>query len=138
MLVPAFSPFPKMFATIPKTDFNFLVIFILSSASALNLYQSKIFSFGKGLWRKEKSFENIVGKGENAGTQHFLLFKHCFQPIKRQISQFELYLICHLKVLSFWASRHFMLFGKRLLDATEYLTLFLTTKIWTCPNSKHW
>ena len=23
--------------------------------------------------------ENIVGKGENAGYQHFLLFPHCFQ-----------------------------------------------------------
>ena len=24
------------------------------------------------------SVENIVGKGENAGYQHFLLFLHCF------------------------------------------------------------
>ena len=24
-------------------------------------------------------FENIVGKGENAGNQHFLLFPQCFQ-----------------------------------------------------------
>ena len=24
-----------------------------------------------------KGFENIVGKGENAGSQHFLLFQHC-------------------------------------------------------------
>ena len=23
--------------------------------------------------------ENIVGKGENAGIQHFLFFSHCFQ-----------------------------------------------------------
>ena len=23
-------------------------------------------------------FETIVGKGENVGTQHFLLFQHCF------------------------------------------------------------
>ena len=27
---------------------------------------------------KEKSFENIFGKGENAGNQHFLLFPQCF------------------------------------------------------------
>ena len=27
---------------------------------------------------KEKGFENIVGKGENAGNQHFLLFPQCF------------------------------------------------------------
>ena len=25
--------------------------------------------------------ENIVGKGENAGYQHFLLFLHCFQKV---------------------------------------------------------
>ena len=24
-------------------------------------------------------FENIMGKGENAGYQHFLLFPQCFQ-----------------------------------------------------------
>ena len=30
---------------------------------------------------KRKSFENIVGKGENAGDQHFLLFPQCLLPI---------------------------------------------------------
>ena len=25
--------------------------------------------------------ENILGKGENAGYQHFLLFPHCFQKL---------------------------------------------------------
>ena len=28
--------------------------------------------------------ENIVGKGTNAGFQHFLIFRHCFQVIHRQ------------------------------------------------------
>ena len=32
-----------------KTHFNFLIIFILSSANAFNLDQSKILSFGKEL-----------------------------------------------------------------------------------------
>ena len=27
---------------------------------------------------QKKPFENIVGKGENAGNQHFLLFPQCF------------------------------------------------------------
>ena len=27
---------------------------------------------------KKKAFENIVGKGENAGYLHFLLFPNCF------------------------------------------------------------
>ena len=31
---------------------------------------------------KLRAFENIVGKGENAGNQHFLLFPQCFpKPI---------------------------------------------------------
>ena len=46
---PAFSPFPTMFPTFPKTNFNFSFTFILSSANAFNLDQSKILSFGKGL-----------------------------------------------------------------------------------------
>ena len=30
--------------------------------------------------------ENIVGKEENAGNQHFLLFPQCFLPFKCKIS----------------------------------------------------
>ena len=28
--------------------------------------------------------ENIVGTGENAGCQHFLLFPQCFLPFQKQ------------------------------------------------------
>ena len=38
-----------MFSTLPETNFNVSVRFILSSASALNLDQSKNLSFGKKL-----------------------------------------------------------------------------------------
>ena len=38
-----------MFSTLPNTNFNFLVTFILSSAKALNLDQSKTLLFGKEL-----------------------------------------------------------------------------------------
>ena len=38
-----------------------------------------------------KAFENIVGKGENAGNQHFLLFPQCFLTFPKQISSFELH-----------------------------------------------
>ena len=31
----------------------------------------------------KKPLENIVGKGENAGNQHFLLFPQCFLPYQR-------------------------------------------------------
>ena len=33
----------------------------------------------------EKTFENIVGKEENAGNQHFLLFQQSFLPDIRPI-----------------------------------------------------
>ena len=33
---------------------------------------------------KKKPFENIAGKGENAGYQHFLLFPQCFLPIPKK------------------------------------------------------
>ena len=29
---------------------------------------------------KTRAFEKIVGKGENAGNQHFILFPQCFLP----------------------------------------------------------
>ena len=32
--------------------------------------------------------ENIVGKGENAGTQHLLRFPQCFLPCPKEISIF--------------------------------------------------
>ena len=32
----------------------------------------------------KRPFENIVGKGENAGNRHFLLFPQCFQHYHRQ------------------------------------------------------
>ena len=35
---------------------------------------------------RKKPFENIVGKGENAGNQHFLLFPQCFLPNSGQKS----------------------------------------------------
>ena len=56
---------------------------------------------------KHKAFENIAGKGENAGNQHFLLFLQCFIPVPNQISIFHLYLFCCLQILSIWTSLRF-------------------------------
>ena len=33
----------------------------------------------------ERPFENIAGKGGNAGNQHFLLFPQSFIPYERQV-----------------------------------------------------
>ena len=49
MLVISISPFPVMFSTLPKTNFGFSITFIISSASAFNLDQSKNLSFGREL-----------------------------------------------------------------------------------------
>ena len=38
-----------------------------------------------------KSFENIVGKGENAGNKHILLFPQCFLAYQRKLAPFELH-----------------------------------------------
>ena len=88
-----------------KKKITILVNFILWYANVFNLDQIRILLFGKDLhcnslpnnnildWTKLKAFaddklnltknlklvlgrvENIVGKGENAGDQHFLLFQ---------------------------------------------------------------
>ena len=49
----AFSPFPKMFSSIYKTNLN-LLKFILSSARTLNMDKSKIQSFGKELLKLDQ------------------------------------------------------------------------------------
>ena len=33
---------------------------------------------------RKKPLENIVGNGENASNQHFLLFPQCFLPFPKQ------------------------------------------------------
>ena len=51
--------------------------------STLHHYSPTLITLGK------KFFENILGKGENAGNQHFLLFPQCFfEPFPKQISIF--------------------------------------------------
>ena len=49
---------------------------------------------------RKKPFENIVGKGENAGNQHFLFFPQCFLHFSKQISIFQSHLLCRLQILS--------------------------------------
>ena len=46
----------------------------------------------------KKSLENIVGKGENAGNQHFLPFPQCFSV--------------SLKIPSIWTKVEFVSTGK--------------------------
>ena len=63
--------------------------------------------------------ENIVGKGENAGDQHFLLFPQCFLPFPKQISIFSVtFTLLSANALNFDKSRILSL-GKEL-----YITMF--------------
>ena len=51
---------------------------------------------------EKEGFENIVGKGENAGNQHFLLFPQYFLPFPKQyliFFFFFLHLCCSLQIL---------------------------------------
>ena len=41
---------------------------------------------------EKEAFENIVGLGENAGNQHFILFPQSFLSFPKQISHFS----CHI------------------------------------------
>ena len=58
------------------------------------------------------TFENLVGRGENASNQHFLLFQHCFLASHKQFSIFYLHLFCCLQTLWIWTSPNFCLLVK--------------------------
>ena len=55
----------------------------------------------------KKTFENNVGKGENAGNQHFLLFPQFFLSFPQQILIFLSHLFCRLQMLSIQTSLKF-------------------------------
>ena len=62
----------------------------LPNVKHLNLSKFIAFADDKLTVNKKKKFglkrvENIVGKGENAGFQHFLLFQQCFQRLISQV-----------------------------------------------------
>ena len=68
--------------------------------------------------------ENIVGKGENAGYQHFLLYPQCFLSFSENFLIFPSHLICHLQILSIWTSLKYRCFGNG-LNVTKNSKLFL-------------
>ena len=81
----------------------------------------------------KKSLENIVGKEENAGNQHFLLFPHRFLPFPKQFFSFETHLFCRLQILSICrlvknSHRLSFFLWTRIQDWTFYITLILKEK----------
>ena len=64
--------------------FNLLSVNSLPNNKILNRTNLKAFADNRIIVAEKLKFvlervENIVGKGENAGYQHFLLFSQCFQ-----------------------------------------------------------
>ena len=80
-----------------------LFISIISKSFHLGNYISELFGKVFNSWLLttlgKKPFENIVGKGENAGNQHFLLFPQCFQLFQKQISFLWSHFFCCLQML---------------------------------------
>ena len=66
---------------------------------------------------EEKTSENFVGKGENAGNQHFHLFPQYFPPYQKEIVPFQQpQCSCFLQMLSIWLRLTFCPLGKGLVD----------------------
>ena len=94
------SPFPTVFSKglFPGTSKGVIVWKLVNSLpkeenlewSKLKVYADDIINFIEMIISLLYRVENFVGKGENAGYQHFLLFPHCFQnasclgPLKSQ------------------------------------------------------
>ena len=71
---------------------------------------------------EKKTFENIVGKGENAVNQHFLLFPQCFLPVPKTNFNFsDTYILSSANAFNLDQSKN-ALFGKE--SKAETLTLF--------------
>ena len=71
---------------------------------------------------KKRDFENIVGKGENAGNQHFLLFPQCFLPYHIEIIISATFIVSSANTLNLDQSK-ILPFGKGLIFASQEVTV---------------
>ena len=67
---------------------------------------------------RKEAFENILGKGENAGNQHFLLFPEMFSTIpKTNFNFLSCIILSSASCLNLnWAKFFFLSFGKESID----------------------
>ena len=86
----------------------------------------------------KKRFENIVGKEENAGNQHCLLFPHCFLLYQRQKLSFMLHLFCSLqmdkvKILSYgkWLKVALQILGRKFYKKNWKIILILPKPLYS-------
>ena len=69
----------NMMNSIPLSNDKILDLSKLKAFSDDILYEAQTMKFVSGGILSGKHLEHLVGKGENAGYQHFLLFPLCFQ-----------------------------------------------------------
>ena len=65
---------------------------------------------------RKKPLENLVGKGENAGNQHFLLFPQCFLLFTKQVLNLPSLYFVVCKYFQF--GQDILLFGNELSNKT--------------------
>ena len=75
--LPAFSAFPSLFSKF--SSLSFLNKQQNLAMTKLKAFADDKFSVAYMMISVFDRVENILGKGENAGYQHFLLFPKCFQ-----------------------------------------------------------
>ena len=71
--------------------------------------------------RLKTPLENIEGKVENAGNQHFLLFSQCFLLFPEQFLNFQSHLFCRLQMLRTLIQSRILVFGKELMHPLDPL-----------------
>ena len=67
--------------------------------------------------KKKPNLENIVGKGENAAFQHFLLFPQCLIPFSAIFSIKPKFQFYRLQMLSISKNTKILSSGKGLIDS---------------------
>ena len=67
---------------------------------------------------EKKAFENIEGKEENAGNQHFLLYPQCFLPFPKRISFLGTFILLSVNAWNLDWSK-ILSFGRGLISDTN-------------------
>ena len=89
-----FSPLSKFFHKVRKlTNKKVMLLEMwfdtavrILAMTKLKAYADEKSIFTKMMFTVFDRVENIVGKGENSGHQHFLLFPRCFQKLSVSVS----------------------------------------------------
>ena len=73
----------------------------------------------KALYHTIPFLTTLVGKGENAGNQHFILFPQCFLRVPKQVSIIQYHVLSSANAFNLDQSK-ILLFGKELSQELSY------------------